>query len=83
MPTSITFNISGYVTQEINIVNSKYKIEDIVNGLNGGVLATTTYMVDGNKRTIEVIETGEVVAEVVSTIPSEDTSYTDFAVELL
>lgn len=63
----IAFDIaSGSVHQQVKVVNSEYDEESIIEGLESGKLATTTWFDEGKPSTIDVIATGESIAEIVS-----------------
>ena len=74
----IQFAVHGYVTQEIEIVDSNYTIYSIKKGLSDGTLCTTIFECDYKE--ITVIDTGEVVATISSTTPTDELEYSEFEI---
>lgn len=66
-PITISFDIvAGSVEQKVRLVNADYDRDLLVEGLESGKLATTTWFKQGGTQVIEAVASGEVVAIVVS-----------------
>jgi hypothetical protein len=68
MQVQIAFNASGFVRQTVDIIRPGYTPRQLIADLNAGTVWTTSQ--EGGD--VEVVESGEVVARVVSTEPEMD-----------
>lgn len=74
----IQFAVHGYVTQEIEIVDSNYTLDAIKQGLADGTLCTTIFECDNKE--VTVVDTGEVVATISGTSPTDELEYSEFEI---
>lgn len=74
---TIQFDLNGTVTQEIELINSEYSYEGVLNGLKDGSLSTTTwYDNDVGKPAYVSTQDDKLVARIIS--QEIDGSYEDF-----
>jgi len=63
----IAFDIlEATVDQQVKVINSSYDEEKILDGLKNGTLETQTSVEQGGIQTIDVVGTGEAIAEIIS-----------------
>lgn len=72
----LAFEVVGSVHQQVKILDKKITEEILIKGLKDGIYATTTWINENQKSTIEEVKTGKIIAEIVT--QEIEGEYSDF-----